>query len=399
MCKTFATVVCRLGRQGTKGKCWSCKGARCGHENQWNKELKASVLKTNVEKGFSTKETSSSSDNDDDEDSVTGLSHENDRIERCQLRFPTTESTQLLFRQYESGYYDDKEYFVDEKIEGQKCIKHGNEWSDVDPVEMDWWFSNNIKISHTSFVKQRERKIFYRKTDKCTCKKLYEGDEDFLIRVGGSHEPGTRARARPVHLISYSLLLDFTLQFLHNGQTINSFYHAHVAKSKLKFGIEESQIMTLVSWKYAVRIFWQEVLKLDLKKMYTCDNCGNLPSTLVLDGIALGVQIKKVKDFKEKMQFVLGRESEKILSGTKFVDRSFIKLKRNRDTLKESVENKVWPIRNTQIGEGVQKVDPGMQMFWDMIENQDKNTPISEGLLLLMSNLSTSTSTTNLFQV
>ena len=85
-----------------------------------------------------------------------------------------------------------------------------------------------------------------------------------------------------------------------------------------------------------------------------------------------------------------------ILSGTKFVDRSFIKLKRNRDTLKESVENKVWPIRNTQTGEGVQKVDPGMQMFWDMIENQDKNTPISEGLLLLMSNLSTSTSTTNL---
>ena len=83
--KTFATVVCRLGRQGTKGKCWSCKGARCGHENQWNKELKASVLKNNVEKGYSTKETSSSSDNDDDEDFVTGLSHENDRIERCQL--------------------------------------------------------------------------------------------------------------------------------------------------------------------------------------------------------------------------------------------------------------------------------------------------------------------------
>ena len=90
---------------------------------------------------------------------------------------------------------------------------------------------------------------------------------------------------------------------------------------------------------------------------------------------------------------------EWILSGTKFVDRSFIKLRRNRDTLKESVENKVLPIRKTQTGEGVQKVDPGMQMFWDMIENQDKNTPISEGLLLLMSNLSTSTSTTNLFQV
>ena len=97
VCKTFATVVCRLGRQGTKGKCWCCKRERCGHENQWIKELKASDLKTNVEKGISTKETSSSSENEDDGDSATGHSQENEKIERSQLRFPTTELTPLPF--------------------------------------------------------------------------------------------------------------------------------------------------------------------------------------------------------------------------------------------------------------------------------------------------------------
>ena len=395
--KSFATIVCRIGRQGTKGKCWSCKGARCGHETRWNKELKSLVLKTDVDNN-SKDEMSSSSDNDDDGDSVSEQSNEKEeRIERSQLKFPTTESTQTLFRQFESGYYDDKDVFVDENIQGQKCLEHGNEWSDDDPVENGWWFSNNIKISHTSFVRQKERTIYYRKTETCDCIKLYEGDEDFLIRIGGSGE--SKHQTKSVHLISYSLLLDFTLQFLHNGQTMNSFYHAHSAKCKFKFGMEESNIMTLNSWKKAVQIFWQEVLKLDLKKLFTCENCGNLPSTLVLDGIALGVQIKKVKAFKEKMQFVLGRESERTLSGTKFEDRSFIKLKSNKEILKESVENKMWPIKNKQIGGRAQKADSGMQKFWQMIEKQDKTLPVSDGLLLLMTNLSTSTSTTNLFQV
>ena len=335
---------------------------------------------------------SSSSDNDDDGDSVTEQRKDKERIERSPLKFPTTESTQTLFRQFESGYYDDKDDFVDEK-----CLEHGNEWSDDDPVENGWWFSNNIKISHTSLVRQKERKIYYRKTENCDCIKLYEGDEDFLIRIGGSGE--LKNQTKSVHLISYSLLLDFTLQFLHNGQTMSSFYHAHSAKCKFKFGMEQSNIMTLFSWKKAVQIFWQEVLKLDLKKMFNCENCGNLPSTLVLDGIALGVQIKKVKDFKEKMQFVLGRESERTLSGTKFEDRSFIKLKSNKEILKESVENKMWPIKNKQIGGRAQKADSGMQKFWQMIEKQDRTLPVSDGLLLLMSNLSTSTSTTNLFQV
>ena len=146
-----------------------------------------------------------------------------------------------------------------------------------------------------------------------------------------------------------------------------------------------------------VGIFWQDILKLDINKMYTCDNCGSLPSTLVFDGIALGIQIKKVKEFKDKMQFVLGRESATKLSGTTFHDRSFIKLKSNKDLLKECAKNQVWPMKVKDYL--VPKADHGMQCFWQMIEKQDTTAPVPEGLLLLMSNLSASTSTTNLFQV
>ena len=91
--------------------------------------------------------------------------------------------------------------------------------------------------------------LYYRKTEKCDCKKLYEGDEDFLLRIGGSFD--LKNQTRSVHLISYSLLLEFTLHFLHNGQTMNSFYHAHFAKCQFKFGMEENQIMTLVCRKKA----------------------------------------------------------------------------------------------------------------------------------------------------
>ena len=97
------------------------------------------------------------------------------------------------------------------------------------------------------------------------------------------------------------------------------------------------------------------------------------------------------------MQFVLGRESVTKLSGTTFHDRSFIKLKSNKDLLKECAKNKVWPMKDKVYL--APKADPGMQCFWQMIEKQDTTAPVPEGLLLLMSNLSASTSTTNLFQV
>ena len=51
---------------------------------------------------------------------------------------------------------------------------------------------------------------------------MYEGEEDFMVRIGGSTDK--RSKNRPVTLISYGLLIDFTLDFMQNCQTISGFY-------------------------------------------------------------------------------------------------------------------------------------------------------------------------------
>ena len=56
-------------------------------------------------------------------------------------------------------------------------------------------------------------------------------------------------------------------------------------------------IVTLDSWKEAVRRFWLDIFKLDMKKSFSCETCIDLPPTPVFDGIALGVQVEKLKLF------------------------------------------------------------------------------------------------------
>ena len=61
------------------------------------------MLKTDAEKRNNEEEMSSFSDNDDEEDSLARQNNRKEKVERSKLKFPTTESTQKLFRQFESG--------------------------------------------------------------------------------------------------------------------------------------------------------------------------------------------------------------------------------------------------------------------------------------------------------
>ena len=126
-------------------------------------------------------------------------------------------------------------------------------------------------------------------------------------------------------------MTDFTLDFLENGQTITGFHKTYVAKCKKKYGME------------AVRRFWLDILKLNMKKSFSCETCIDLPPTLVFDGIALGVQVEKLKLLQEKVQLVLGRKSQATLSATTFKSRTFIKTKSNRTILKESAKKTSGP--------------------------------------------------------
>ena len=64
---SFATIVCRIGRHSTKGKCVKCKGDRCGHNKAWNKELGSAVLKKRKRKEEESEYMSKSEDTEDNE--------------------------------------------------------------------------------------------------------------------------------------------------------------------------------------------------------------------------------------------------------------------------------------------------------------------------------------------
>ena len=236
---------------------------------------------------------------------------------------------------------------------------------------------------------------------------MYEGNADFMLRVGGS--ASDNKTNTNVSLISYGLLVDFTLNFMENGQTITGFYNMYKAKCKFKYGMAESEVISMSAWKKAVAIFWTDIIKLDLPQSFICRSCGPLPETLVFDGITLGLQWRKVRKFQEKMQLLMGRKSKRILQGTTYPERMFVQKKENRNILKEAVAKKLWPLETDQedatdsVGDteyfpsSNSKIsDNGMNR---MAAKLDKTSPPCEGLLKLMSNLAASTSTTSLFQV
>ena len=117
--------------------------------------------------------------------------------------------------------------------------------------------------------------MYYRRTadDKCDCKLLYQGDEDYLLRIGGSCEEKNKTKS--VTLISYGLLIDFTLDFMENGKTITGFHKLYVAKCKRKYGMKNEDIISLTAWKTAVSMFWRDLIDLDTNMTFTCNSCGN----------------------------------------------------------------------------------------------------------------------------
>ena len=250
--KTFATVVCRLSYGSRKGKCLSCKGDMCRHIKAWNMEVKTQILEEDDNNHDGSEEMEI--DTDENEDSEDNRETENGC--KPKLKFPPSAATQEMFKTMESMVYDECEHFVDNLVEGV-CADHNNPWSTEEPVAAGWSFSDNVIISHSKFVTKKERKVFFRCTqgEKCKCKLFYEGEDDFLLRIGGS----IKHKTRTVHLVSYSLLIQYTISFMETGQSIRGFHRSHKAKCKLVFGMKEDEIINLKAWQKAVNRFWLEV--------------------------------------------------------------------------------------------------------------------------------------------
>ena len=315
------------------------------------------------------------------------------------LKYPFDKAFQDNMKKNDLNNYSDLTELISSPRDGEKC-SHGHSWSVEDPKMLGWIYSKKVRISHSNFVTERDRTVYYRKTTStCNCKLLYDGASDLLLPVSrGSY----KNLGMTVNLVSLSLLTDFLTEFFQNGTPMIGFYSSYKSKCTMKYGMKETDVISWKIWHLACLEFLERIVMIDEIETFTCNTCGPRPKALVLDGIAMGLQTSKLIPGEITKT---SKQSSKIeIQGSNFRDRMFIKLPSNRKLLREAAKEKIWPQhvdnqelqlrRRTNLTE-----DAGMELFWSLLESVDKTIKPCKGLILLMKNLSTSSSTVGLMQI
>ena len=412
--ETHGLVFVNRARKGNKGNCLKCKSIRCSHVQVWNKELKKTVLK---EQDAPLKQLDIEIDIYDgyiSEDVLEDVEEDESlQIASCQrLDYPYNKETQEQMRDADSSQFSDLIELVSKHDDDEMC-HHKNKWSAEDPRQNGWIYSSNVNISHSNYVAKKERTVFYRRTTgACDCILPYDGKADMLL-------PVSRSQSGKVHngrlgfkfnLVSLSLLSDFVNDFFKNGTTMRGFYKAYQSKCTIKFGMDENEVISWKSWRAACVHFVTKILRIDEKEVFQCVECGPRPKALVFDGIAMGMMKSELNKYKDEFVKELVRKSRIDIKGSKFNDRMFIKLSRNRKILRKASENKAWPDTGIEensdsdpeyeVGEKRKKTkhDEGMDQFLNFLKTLDKSARPSPGIVLLMQNLSSSTSTIGMMQ-
>ena len=138
-----------------------------------------------------------------------------------------------------------------------------------------------------------------------------------LLEMGDKNRTRQRNGTQSVaSLVSLSLLFDFSINFFETGQTMRGFHRSYRAKCLFKYGMKEEDIVSWYIWRQACNIFWKDIFVMDLKETYKCNNCGPRPHTLVVDGIAMGIQTKQLKKYMQNMKTSAPYSSPSILQGS-----------------------------------------------------------------------------------
>ena len=88
-----------------------------------------------------------------------------------------------------------------------------------------------------------------------------------LSEIGGLTRTRTRNGPNSVaSVVSLSLLFDYSIEFFETGQTMRGLYRTYRAKCMLKYGMDESEIVSWNKWRKACNIFWKDILVMDLKE-------------------------------------------------------------------------------------------------------------------------------------
>ena len=171
--------------------------------------------------------------------------------------------------------------------------------------------------------------------------------------------------------------------------------------------MHENEVLDWKTWQIACIDFFSKVLTIDESELFKCIDCGPRPKVLVIDGIAMGIMKSEIEKHHEDFTEDLKHESRTELEGSQYKDRMFIKLLKNRKKLRKAAETQSWPSDKEEdeddeyeVGEKRKKTenDCGMEEFEKFLMKTDKKEKPNKGIIMMMENLSTSTSTIGMMQ-
>ena len=137
----------------------------------------------------------------------------------------------------------------------------------------------------------------------------------------------------------------------------------------MKDGMKETDLIDWRTWHTASVEFLEKIMNIGKKESF--NTCGPRPRALVVDGIAIGMQISKL--IPEEITKT-GKQISKIeIPGSNFRDRMFIKLPSNRNLLMEAAKKETWLLHETERSEKSKlkrrenEEDAGMKSFWCLL--------------------------------
>ena len=168
--------------------------------------------------------------------------------------------------------------------------------------------------------------------------------------------------------------------------------------SVMKFGMQESELISWTAWHHAYVEFFTNVLTINEKDAFQCTDCGPRPKVLVIDGIAMGIQKGELEKHKDIVVKDLPRKSKKEFSGSCFQDRMFIKLPKNRKLLKSAAQKEEWPVLCSTVIQSLTIImklrwpkkrpklehDDGMEKFCLFLRTFDRSIKPSRNCLTIM---------------
>ena len=188
----------------------------------------------------------------------------------------------------EGHQFADLEDLIPHEIKNLVCKPHKNSFKKGCPKSNGWLHTKHVKIHNYDYIEPKQRSAFFRPSEGgCECRQLYDGFEDMLLPVRGSaYHEGRRV----MHLFTYSVMMKFTTAWCEKGTPIENFRRQWQRYIKIHYNVDLGVDKKL--WQEAVAKFWNEVLEIDMKQSFKCQQCGPYPSVLVADGTALGLQVK-----------------------------------------------------------------------------------------------------------